>query len=130
MDSLETCIHGKDAQDYCILCDKMTTIKTIDINALEWFDKVNGNSYFAGTVTLNYGLPDEKTHKMPFQYGYGDQYIQASGDLLQREGLINLKKEGYKYNILLWQYCRDNNIILRKTKHENCKKKELMNICK
>jgi hypothetical protein len=127
MTDFKNCIHGKDAQDYCKKCDKMTTIKTIDINALNWFDKVNGNSYFAGKVTLNYGLPDKKSFKMPFQYGYGDHYIDVAGELLQRESLVNLKTGG-KYNIRLWQYCRDNNIILRTTKHENCKKKELMNI--
>ena len=30
-------------------------IKTIDVNCLEWFDKINGNSYFAGEIIVNYG---------------------------------------------------------------------------
>ena len=29
--------------------------KTIDVNAKEWFDNKNGNSYFCGTITLNFG---------------------------------------------------------------------------
>ena len=29
-------------------------IKTIDINVKEWRDKINGNSYFAGEVVLNW----------------------------------------------------------------------------
>jgi hypothetical protein len=39
---------------------ELMKIKTIDITALEWFDKVNGNSYFSATVTLNFGMKDQK----------------------------------------------------------------------
>ena len=35
--------------------------KTIDVNAKEWIDKKHGNSYFCGTVTLNYGMKNEET---------------------------------------------------------------------
>ena len=35
---------------------KTTDLKTIDIKTLVWFDKVNGNSYFAQTITLNFGM--------------------------------------------------------------------------
>ena len=53
-------------------------LKTIDIQAKEWFDKVNGNSYFSGIITLNFGFPDVETFIMSFQYGYGDQYIHEA----------------------------------------------------
>jgi hypothetical protein len=36
-------------------------INTIDIQAKEWFDRINGNSYFSGQVTLDYGQETEKT---------------------------------------------------------------------
>jgi len=49
-------------------------IKTIDVNALTWFDKINGNSYFAGEIILNYKLDNEIKLIMPFQYGYGSQF--------------------------------------------------------
>tara|TARA_R100000654_G_scaffold21332_2_gene43026 strand:+ start:3482 stop:3820 length:339 start_codon:yes stop_codon:yes gene_type:complete len=49
-------------------------IKTIDVNALTWFDKVNGNSYFSGKIVLNQNLKNEVVLFMPFQYGYGSQY--------------------------------------------------------
>ena len=42
--------------------------KTIDIRAKEWFDKTFGNSYFAGTITINKGTETEETFLMPFQY--------------------------------------------------------------
>lgn len=50
---------------------KKATNQDIDLNTKEWFDRVNGNSYFSAVVTLNYKMEDEKTMLLPFQYGYG-----------------------------------------------------------
>ena len=62
--------------------------KTKDIQAKEWFDKVNGNSYFSGIITVDFGLETEKTFKMPFQYGYGSQYESVAKQILFEAGLI------------------------------------------
>jgi hypothetical protein len=95
-------------------------IKTLDINALEWFDKINGNSYFAGTITINYGMKTEKTLKMPFQYGYGESYLQETESILASNGFIV-----YGDISPLWRYCKDNKIILRTNKKENCLQRQL-----
>lgn len=100
----------------------MAKIKTIDVQAKEWFDKVNGNSYFAGVVTVNYGMKDERVYKMPFQYGYGDTYTYEARNLLIEEEKIKA------HHTALWSYCKDNGIILRTNKQANCKKSELKNI--
>ena len=89
-------------------------MKTIDIKALEWFDKVNGNSYFAGTVIVDYGMPTMREYKMPYQYGYGSQYEWEAAKILGIDGA-------------LWRYCEDNNIILRTSKVKALKR-ELKNI--
>ena len=34
-------------------------VKTIDVQVKEWFDKVNGNSYFAGIITINFGMKND-----------------------------------------------------------------------
>ena len=103
-------------------------IKTIDIIALEWQDKTNGNSYFSATITTNYGKKSQKNYSLPFQYGYGEYYMQEACYYLIKHGII----EGKIYNesgyLVLWQYCKDNNIILRTTKHVNCKKRELKSL--
>jgi len=101
-------------------------IKTIDINALEWCDKVNGNSYFSAVITLNFGMKTEKTINIPFEYGYGDHYIDMSNQLLIKEGYIQGKRNDNGSYTPLWQYTRDNNIILRTNKKENCLKRELI----
>ncbi len=98
---------------------KATNIKTIDINCKEWFDKANGNSYFAGEVIINAGKKDEQTIKLPFQYGYGDHYRYASFEAVKKElktfRTVSTPRQAYeKYKI--------------KTSHNikvNCLKKEL-----
>ncbi|KKK42276.1 hypothetical protein LCGC14_2168950 [marine sediment metagenome] len=95
-------------------------IKTIDVNALEWFDKVNGNSYFSAEVVLNYMLSDEVILKLPFQYGYGDHYNDVAMDEIVKK--LDINYDGRR----LWKFCEENNIILRTSKKENCLKKELI----
>ena len=92
-------------------------INTIDINAKEWFDRINGNSYFAGSIVLNFGQDSQIKFTMPFEYGYGDFYIQKAMQTLNDAGLIEAK-----YTSEL----RDLGIILRTNMQRNCKKRELM----
>lgn len=105
---------------------KKINIKTIDINAKEWFDRINGNSYFAGTITVNYGLPSQININIPFQYGYGSHYIDMAGKELTEQELIKLEHYTNGGNESLWRYCDNHNIILRTSKQENCLKRELM----
>jgi hypothetical protein len=101
-----------------------TKIKTIDIQAKEWFDKTYGNSYFAAKVTINFGMKGAETFTIPFQYGYGNHYEYIAFKELQKLGYIPEQKE----MIPPWQYYRDNKIIVRTNKQENCKKRDLINI--
>lgn len=94
-------------------------INTIDIQAREWFDKVNGNSYFAGTVTTNYGQPDAQVFKMPFQYGYGSFYEQEARQILFDAGLIP-SKDSYSL--------QQSGIVIRSNIQRNCLKRDLKNI--
>lgn len=95
-------------------------IKTLDIKAKEWFDKVNGNSYFSAQVTINFGLGDQKIINIPFQYGYGNMYLQLTRDQLQIEDYLPPETIP---NIT--SFCRENNIILRYDKKEKCTKAEV-----
>jgi hypothetical protein len=97
-------------------------IKTIDVNAKEWFDKVNGNSYFSGRITLNYGMKNEKTLLMPFQYGYGDQYEWETSSTLKKNGFFPENSDKTCLSI----FCRKNFIILRTSKEKNCKKRDVV----
>lgn len=92
------------------------SVKTIDIQAKEWFDKVNGNSYFSAQVTVNYGMTDEKTYYIPFEYGYGSYFEQAAQQMLVSEGLIP--------NVSLYEL-KEQGIIIRRSKQVKCKKVEV-----
>ena len=106
-----------------------TEIKTLDIQALSWFDKINGNSYFAAIVTVNFGLPDSRQYKLPYQYGYGDHYIDMAKNELEKKGEIkDLEHYSNGSSQSLWQWCKDRGIILRTSKQENCLKRDLKNI--
>jgi len=98
-------------------------IKTIDINAKEWFDKVNGNSYFAGTITLNYGMKSEETFLMQYENGYGNYYEQKAKAILTQ-----FNKISGTWSQPLSMYCRENKIIYRSSIIDKCKKRELKEI--
>lgn len=97
-------------------------MKTIDINAKEWQDKINGNSYFSGLVIIDYGMKSEEIFLMPFQYGYGSQFEQEAKAILTYANKISPQYE------TLYSYCKRENIILRSNIIRRCKKRELKEI--
>ena len=94
-------------------------IKTIDVNAKEWFDRTYGNSYFSMNVTVNYGMKNATTFYVPMQYGYGDHYRDMAIKELQKRKLLP------KFKGSFWQYADNKKIICRYNKQENCKKRDL-----
>ena len=92
---------------------KLEDIKTIDITAKEWFDKVNGNSYFTATVVINFAMENQEIVEIPFTYGYGDFYLY--------EGL---KAIGVDISCPT-RWCRERGIILRAHKCKVTRKRDL-----
>jgi len=102
---------------------QLKQLKTIDIEAKEWRDKINGNSYFSSDVTLNYGMDNQEIIKLPFQYGYGDHYVYQS--LMEVQKLFPRSK-WYRENILAKYQIEDKyNIIIKNSIQKNCLKREL-----
>ena len=102
---------------------KLSKLKTIDINAKEWHDKINGNSYFSSDVILNYGMNSQETIKVPFQYGYGDHYVYQSLREIQK---LFPKSKWYRENLLgIYQIQDEYKIIIRNSIKTNCLKREL-----
>ncbi len=97
-------------------------IQNIDIKAREWFDKVNGNSYFSARIYIN----DQEVGILPFQYGYDDHYIDMATAYLHENGFIDSPRHSNGSRGSLWRYCKDNNIRLTTTKQERCLKRELI----
>lgn len=102
----------------------INSIQTIDVSALEWFDKVNGNSYFAGKVIINYGADNQITLPLAYQYGYGEQYEYTALKAIKKAFSIDIDM-----NSSLWRFCDAYSIILRSNKR-SAKKAELKAIQK
>ncbi|MBL4867483.1 MAG: hypothetical protein JKY67_14045 [Pseudomonadales bacterium] len=101
---------------------KTRDIKTIDVQAKEWFDKVNGNHYFSAIISINYGLKNSITLELPFQYGGGDHYRDEAFKVIKKElNTFRASKENDSYRKVYEQ----NKIIARYYKQENCLKREL-----
>ena len=94
-------------------------MKKLNINCKEWFDKINGNSYFAGTIEID----DKETFLIPFSYGYGTYYEQEAKAILTEFNKISLN-----YSLSLYSYCKENNIEFKSNLKENCLKRELKEI--
>lgn len=92
------------------------SIKTLDIAARLWRDKVNGNTYSAARLTVNYGLPGEIV--VYFEWGYG-------GDSMPRQratewlhfacGGVESRNNGAVTMRQLWHYRNDLGVIIRET---------------
>ena len=96
-------------------------MKNLTITAKEWFDKANGNSYFSARIECDGKL----ITILPFQYGYGDHYIDIANDWLAENNYIASPKGPYGSRNPLWRYCESHGIHLETFKQERCLKREL-----
>ena len=101
---------------------RLPKIKTIDVQAKEWFDKTYGNSYFSARITINYGMKTERTIVMPWRYGYGDHYRDVAFQELKKRGYFKDSED----NISYWRTYDRLGIIARHSKQENCLKRDMI----
>lgn len=102
--------------------DANNKVFTIDIFCKEWFDKVNGNSYHAGEVTVNFGMDSQQNINIPFTYGYDSMYLESAYKKLQEAGLLPKFAE-YQHRR---DYINSNGIKVSGYITRDCKKAELM----
>jgi hypothetical protein len=100
---------------------KTKDIKTIDVITKTWFDKVNGNTYFAQRITINRGRKNETTFVNQFQYGYSSYDYFAKQCVKET---LNLKTDlNRNYELFSSKKIRFYNEVIR-----NCKKRDLTHI--
>ena len=93
--------------------------RSLFIEAREWTDKTYGNSYFSARIWVDGG----QVAILPFQYGYGDQFLyEAQKKLLE---LGYLPQEGKKQG--LWAIAQQNGFDFYSSK-TNTKKAEMFKI--
>lgn len=99
----------------------MKKLLSIDISAKEYTHKAAGNSYFSAYVVLNRGLENEESFYLPFQYGYGDQYLCETSKQLAKQGFIPEELA----RVSITRFCRENGVHLRHNIVTGCKEKEV-----
>lgn len=100
---------------------KEKDIKTIDILTKTWFDKVNGNTYFAQRITINYGMDNGTDFVNHFQYGYSS-FEHYALEFIKKE--LGIKTDVHDPKL----FGHRGKIIVRSHTIRDCKKRELMNI--
>lgn len=96
-------------------------IKTIDIQAKKWFQRLYGNTYFTAEITVNFDMESEQSISLPFQYGFGNHFEDVARNELVERGLVT-KTTDYDS---LHSICHDMGIILRSSSHDVKRKKDL-----
>ena len=95
-------------------------LKTIDITTKTWFDRVNGNTYFAQRIVLNYGYLNEEVHVNKFQYGYSSfEYFALE--------FLKVKISNFDFSLKTFNDFLKKGIIIRHNISEG-RKKDLLNI--
>ena len=98
-------------------------IKTIEVQAKEWFDRVNGNSYFSARVYINNGLKGQRVLYLPIQYGYGDHYMDMAFKAMKEE-INKAILKNVKWHYRIWNFCKDNKVSLTYAKQDKCLKRD------
>ena len=88
----------------------------VEVYGREWHDKVNGNSYHSVYVSIN----DKLVITVPFQYGYGDSYIQSATEAMIEAGYLP-----NPLSIMINTYCKGKSIHCVCHIQRGCKKNQL-----
>ena len=80
----------------------------ISVTGKKWFDNGAGNTYFRALIQVD----GEIVAKLPFQYGYGDHYLDESTAWLAENDYIENPRKSNGSRTPLWLYCEKNNIRL------------------
>ena len=97
-------------------------IIAINLQGKEWFDKVNGNSYWSARATLTDS--NHNTHTLPieYQYGYGSFYIQRATEILRELRYLDEQGEGYRSGY--WSSGR--RVVWSESIQTGCKKRDMV----
>jgi len=93
--------------------EKVTSVLVI---GRRWFERTNGNTYHSSEIYVNNVL----VHKIPFTYGYGNQFEWNSWDWLKNNGYIKNADNGAPSI-----FCRENGIEYRASASDVKRKKDL-----
>lgn len=72
-----------------------TDIKSIQVIGRRWFQRTYGNTY--NTVQIK--VDGEQVAYLPFEYGYGEYYMQRAEEWLVKNGYVNKGTSHLRYRL-------------------------------
>ncbi len=96
-------------------------INSISVIGRQWFQQSFGNTYFTANILIN----GEKVGELPFQYGYGDHYIDMAADWLEKHGFIDRDHSDNGSSTPLWFYRDEFGIAVHTSSTDVQRKKDL-----
>lgn len=96
-------------------------MNNILIESKEWFDRVNGNSYFSSRIEID----GAEVAVLPFQYGYGSHCDDMAAQKLDKMGLLPDDRKANRSRPSLYRWCDENGVKFKSIKHESCLKREV-----
>ena len=100
------------------LLTSFVEVKSIYLLARRWFQRSYGNTYHTCEIWVN----DRMVHKIPFAYGYGDQWSYNAAKWLNENGYGRFHGNGY-YSMN--RYCRESGIEYNHTVTDVNRKRDL-----
>jgi hypothetical protein len=94
-------------------------VHAITVVGRRWFN--GGNTYFSAEIFMN----GKRVHRIPFEYGYGDAYVQQAGEWLIKNGYV--KAEKYKHGGYppLWRLAKEQGFEFAYSVSDVARKKDL-----
>jgi len=96
------------AADRLFQLRRLQNLASIRVEGRRWFQRSAGNTYCAADVFITFTDGTEAVIYVPVQYGYGDFYLQAATDALERAGYMPDREHAANGSAEpAWRYFRD-----------------------
>lgn len=88
--------------------DRLQLVASISVTGRRWFQRTYGNTYCSAHVLVTFRDGTTEAIRVPKRYGYGDFYLQAATDALERAGYMPGREHHANGSAEpAWRYFRD-----------------------
>ena len=101
---------------------RQAKVKSIVVVGKRWFQRGPGNTYCTAEILVNGKL----VHKTEPEYGYGDYYLQAAGEWLDKNGYLpDIERYQTGGRETLWRYCERKKIAFSSSVSDVSRERDL-----
>lgn len=103
------------------MAKRNTKVRSITVLGRRWFDRRHGNTYFSAQILVN----GAAVHRIDYEYGYGDQYLQEAFEWLDKRGHTSRERYSYGGSELPRMYCERKGIDFHAEASDVSRKRDL-----